>query len=381
MVHILLALIYLAFISLGLPDALLGATWPTMYLEFDTPIAFMGIVAFIIAMCTALSSLGADFINKKIPSGVVVAISVCVTAVALTGFSFSTQFYMLCIWAIPYGLGAGCIDATLNNYVALNYSAKHMSWLHSMWGIGAVLGPLVMGQVLVSGAHWSSGYLALAIAQGVLAIIFFTTLPIWKRVKHEKVGEEEQTSALENSPKGSVIFIVICFFCYLALEQTAIQWASSYLVLEGNLSEDIGATCAVLFVGGMTVGRVLSGFLTSFLSDKNLVRIGMGLAIFGCILLALPFGIIIDLVALFLMGLGCAPVYPSLIHATPKLFGKKQCQKVIGLEMAGATLGGLIIMPFFGVLAEWLSVVLLPYYLIVFAIAAMIVHEALYFKR
>lgn len=382
MVHLLLAIIYLSFISLGLPDGLLGAAWPMMYGEFGVSVSYAGIISMIIAFGTIISSLQSDRMTYKLGTGKVTAISVTMTAIALFGFSFSNSFGMLCLWAIPYGLGAGGVDASLNNYVALHYSSRHMSWLHCMWGIGASVGPYIMGYALTGGLGWNMGYRYVGYIQVVLTFILLVSLPIWKKrpTVTAEDGSEEQAKPLALSQIVKIAGakeVMIAFFCYCALEQTTGLWASSYLVLYRGLSEETAASFASLFYIGITVGRALSGFLTMKFSDTQMIRLGESIILIGIVSLFLPFGETFSLIGLVLIGLGCAPVYPCIIHSTPSLFGEDKSQAVIGVQMASAYVGTCLMPPIFGLIANHISVTLFPVFLLVILVLMWVMYEKL----
>lgn len=382
MVHLLLAIIYLAFISLGLPDALLGAAWPSMYPQFDVPVSYAGIISMIIALGTVVSSLQSDRLTKKLGTGKVTALSVLMTALALFGFATSHSFGMLCLWAIPYGLGAGSVDASLNNYVALHYESRHMSWLHCMWGIGASAGPYIMGYALTAGWGWNSGYHIIAVLQIVLTAILLCSLPLWKQRPAEvlqdgKVQNVKALSIREVLQLAGAREILVCFFCYCALEQTTGLWASSYLTLHKGVSADTAASFASMFYLGITVGRALSGFLTMKLNDVQMIRLGEVIIGIGVLVMLLPFGQSLSLTGLILIGLGCAPVYPCVIHSTPAHFGADKSQAIIGIQMACAYVGTCLMPPVFGLIANHITVALLPVYLLIILVLMMIMHELL----
>ena len=365
MVHLLLAIIYLSFISLGLPDALLGAAWPIMSQEFSVPVSYAGGISLIIAIGTVISSLQSDRLTKWLGAGKVTAFSVVTTAVAIYGFSVSSEYWQLCLWAIPYGLGAGSVDASLNNYVALHYASSHMSWLHCMWGIGASTGPYIMGLALTGGMGWNEGYGVIALIQIVLSAILFLSLPLWKKRKGEPGTEGEKAKPLTMKQILSIQGakeVMLAFFCYCALEQTCILWGSSYFFLHIGLDEETAASLAALYMLGLTFGRFLNGFLTFKLSDTNLIRLGEGLIGIGIVVMLLPFGKWSAMVGLVLMGLGSAPVYPCIIHSTPAHFGEENSQALIGVQMASAYVGICCMPPIFGILANHISVALLPWY-------------------
>lgn len=424
MFQLLLAIIYLAFISLGLPDSLLGSAWPVMYREFSVPVSYAGIISMIIAAGTIVSSLQCDRLTKKLGTGKVTALSVFITAAALFGFSVSHSFTALCIWAIPYGLGAGCVDASLNNYVALHYASRHMSWLHCMWGVGASLGPYIMGFALSNGQSWNMGYRYIGILQIVLTAVLLFSLPLWKgrgTAGQNAVGQDagqsvgrnvtgtgsgkdmdagqnatgtdsgEAAGKGENTSSGQdkaltlpQIFripgakeVMLTFFCYCAVEQTAGLWASSYLVLHWGISSETAANFASMFYIGITAGRALGGFLTMKLNDRQMIRLGQAVILFGIALLLLPIGKGTALFGLIAVGLGCAPIYPSIIHSTPDHFGADRSQALIGVQMAAAYVGTCIMPPIFGLIANHISIVLFPVYLLLILALMVLMHERL----
>ena len=383
MIGLLLAIIYLAFISLGLPDSLLGSAWPSMYPEFDVPVSFAGIVSMIISAGTIISSIESDRVTRKLGTGKVTAISVALTAVSLFGFSITKSFPLLCIWALPYGLGAGSVDAALNNYVALHYKSKHMSWLHCMWGIGATVGPYIMGYALSGGYGWSTGYRIIGILQVCLSAILFFSLPLWKR-KDDRISDSEQKNdtghplSLRQVVKiPGAKAVMLCFFCYCALESTVILWSSSYLHLYKGIGADVAASYAGLFLLGVTLGRAASGFLTMKLNDKQMIRLGQILILSGIILLMLPIAKPVSLVGLFVIGLGCAPIYPCIIHSTPDHFGRENSQAVIGIQMASAYVGSCFMPPVFGLIANHITVALMPPYILLILALMIVMHEIL----
>ena len=366
MIGLLLALIYISFVSLGLPDALLGAAWPTMCLDFAVPVSLAGVVSVTIAAGTVISSLLSDRLTLWLGSGKVTAFSVGLTALALFGFSVSSEFWHLLIWAIPYGLGAGSVDASLNNYVARHYASRHMSWLHCMWGVGASVGPYVMGTALTGGLSWNAGYRYIALFQTVLTAVLLLSLPLWKNRKKESSSENGAPGAPLSLKQILAIpgakEVLIAFFCYCAAEQTAILWGSTYLVRHCGMAEDTAAGFASLFLIGMTIGRGLNGFLTYKLSDKTLIRLGQGIMLLGVAVMLLPLGTAAAMTGLLLIGLGCAPIYPCVIHSTPDHFGEENSQAIIGVQMAAAYTGVCLMPPVFGILANHISVSLLPLY-------------------
>lgn len=381
MIQLLLAVIYISFISLGLPDSLLGSAWPVMYGELNVPVSYAGIISMLIAAGTIVSSLMSDRLTKKFGTGKITAFSVAATAIGLLGFSFSNSFVMLCVWAIPYGLGAGSVDASLNNYVALHYASRHMSWLHCMWGLGASVGPYIMAYALTGGQSWNMGYRYIGIFQVFLSVILFFSLPLWKKPPQdaELVDSTERPLTLReivNMPGAKAV--MICFFCYCALEQTAGLWASSYLVLHQGLDAETAASYASLFYLGITAGRALSGFLTMKFSDKQMVRMGISIIFLGVIILLMPINLHqFSLVGLVLVGLGCAPIYPCIIHSTPEHFGADKSQALIGVQMASAYVGTCLMPPLFGIIARNISITWFPGYLLTLLVLMFIMHEKL----
>lgn len=383
MTHLLLAMIYLSFISLGLPDALLGAAWPTMYPQFGVSVSYAGAISMIISVGTIISSLRSDRLTRRFGAGRVTAVSVGLTAVALFGFSISHSFGMLCLWAIPYGLGAGSVDAALNNYVALHYASRHMSWLHCMWGIGATAGPYIMGWALTGGLDWSMGYRVIAVLQAILTAVLAITLPAWKGRETSAVGDEfdggpdRVLSLKEILSIPGVRAIIAMFFCYCALESGAGLWAGSYLTLARGLDPETAAGYAGLFYLGITAGRAVSGFLTLKWNDHQMIRLGQGIILAGVTALLVPAEPWLGLAGFILVGLGCAPIYPSIIHSIPTLFGAERSQAIIGVQMASAYTGSLLMPPLFGVLAERVGVTLLPFFLLILLALMVVGHERL----
>ena len=374
MIHFLLAIIYVAFISLGLPDGLLGAAWPTMYPQFEVPVSYAGAVSMTIALGTIVSSLMSDRMTYKLGAGKVTAISVAMTAAALWGFSSCKEYWMLILWAIPYGLGAGGVDASLNNYVALHYSSRHMSWLHCMWGVGASVGPYIMGWVLSGGQHWSGGYRIVGALQVALTAVLFLTLGLWKDRRQETESSEPVPLSKVFSIAGAKE-ILVTFFCYCALEQTAALWASSYLALSKGVPAETAAFFASMFFLGITGGRALNGFLTMKFDDKTLIRMGCGIIALGIAAMLLPMGHNMALAGLILVGLGCAPVYPCIIHSTPEHFGAEKSQALIGVQMASAYMGTLLMPPLFGLIANHIGAWVMPWYLLGILVLMVWMHE------
>lgn len=371
MYTVLLIVLYLSFISLGLPDSLLGSAWPVMQGQLGLPLSYAGLITMIIAGGTICSSLLSHRLTRRLGTGLVTAGSILLTAAALLGFSISGSFLHLCLWAVPYGLGAGAVDAALNHYVSLHYAARHMSWLHCFWGVGASLGPILMGRSLASGLGWNTGYRWVAVIQLGLAFLCFLSLPLWRRDGHGAGAQEESDITLtlgETFRIPGVKQVLFAFFSYCALESTAGVWAGSYLVRFRGLDPRDAAGLTTLFFLGITLGRLLSGFLTQSLGDRRMIRLGWGGILGGLTLMLLPGGSNLPALAgLWLMGLGCAPIYPAIIHATPDNFGRDRAQAIIGTQMASAYLGSTLMPPLFGLLADRFSVGLYPFFLLIFA--------------
>lgn len=372
MISALLAIIYLSFISLGLPDSLLGSAWPVMYPELGAPVSWSGIVFMIISVGTVTSSLLSDRLTKALGAGKVTAISVAMTAAALLGFSMSRSFILLCLFAIPYGLGAGSVDAALNNYVALHFESRHMSWLHCMWGVGASVGPYIMSLAITHTNAWQNGYRIIGLMQVVLSAVIFLSLPLWRPERMQDACDEEAPT--EPIPLSKVIRIrgakeiMLAFFCYCAMEQTVGLWASSYLVLHRGVPEVTAAAFGSLFFVGITLGRAVNGFLTFRLSDTKLINLGQAIIALGILMVALPVSGIVGLAGFVAIGVGCAPIYPCIIHSTPLHFGRENSQAMVGVQMASAYAGNAVMPPLFGLLARYVGIRLLPGYL--FAILA-----------
>ncbi len=383
MVQLLLAVIYLAFISLGLPDSLLGAAWPSMQAQLGVPVSSAGVISTIIALGTVVSSLQSDRLTRRLGAGLVTALSVLLTALALLGFSLSRSFLALCILAIPYGLGAGSVDAALNNYVALHYASRHMSWLHCMWGVGNTVGPYVMEYALTGGQGWNAGYRYIAILQFAITLAVFLSLPLWKKRAAQTRAEDAAADVGRALSLKEIVRIpgakdvMAAFFCYCAVEATTMLWASSYLALARGVSAEAAAGYASLFFIGITVGRALNGFLTMRFSDAQMIRAGQALVALGALLLLLPLGTGAALAGLVVIGLGCAPIYPCIIHSTPERFGAEKSQALIGVQMASAYVGTLLMPPVFGLIAGHISIGLFPAFLLVALAVMVLMHERL----
>ena len=382
MASLLLAIIYLSFISLGLPDSVLGAAWPTIYPQFGVPLSYAGIVSTIISIGTVTSCLLSDRLSRWLGTGKLTLLSVGLTAAALFGFSISGSFIALCLWAIPYGLGAGSVDAGLNNYVALHYKSQHMSWLHCFWGVGASIGPYIMGYTLTAGQSWNQGYRYISFIQISLTLILLMSLPIWKkRVSTVSVNgvevEDKALSLREIFAIRGTKEVLFFFFCYCALEQVIGLWAGSYLNIYRGLSAELSAKLASMYFLGLTFGRGLSGFISMKLNDTTMIRLGLSIIAVGLVVMLLPMGAMCSIVGLILVGLGCAPVYPCIIHSTPEHFGPENSQAIIGVQMASAYSGICLMPPLFGIIAKNIDMVLFPWFSLILLVVMYFMHEKL----
>ncbi|MBP3469293.1 MAG: MFS transporter [Lachnospiraceae bacterium] len=365
---LLLAVIYIAFISLGLPDSLLGAAWPVIRIDFSVPLSYMGMVSMIISGGTIVSGLLSERLTKRFGTRMVTVVSVLLTAIALFGFSTASEFYQMCLWGIPYGLGAGAIDAALNNYVALHYHSRHMSWLHCFWGVGTIISPYIMSYALTH-TSWTDGYRKVSFLQFGIVVLLVLTLPLWKINESAKAGEKKtEPLGIRGALKiKGVPYLLTGFFAYCAAEATTMLWASSYLEGTRGVTKEKAAAFASLFFIGITAGRFLAGFISDKLGDNKMIRLGIIIALSGVCLIALPFEIT-GVIGLVVIGLGCAPVYPCIIHSTPDNFGAKNSQGIIGIQMASAYVGSTFMPPVFGLLANHISLKLMPVYLACFLI-------------
>ncbi len=377
MTHLLLVTIYLAFVSLGLPDSLLGAAWPSMYPSLGASVASAGLVSLTITVCTVISSLASDRLVRKFGTGVVTAVSTFLTAAALFGFSLSTRFWMLLLWALPYGLGAGSIDAALNNFVALHFHARHMSWLHCFWGLGAAIGPQIMAFCLVRNS-WQGGYRTIATIQFTLTAILLLSLPLWKKKTASAAASTQEAPSVRTLLHRLDGRAALCsFFFYCSLEMSAGLWSASYLVLQKEMDAQLAASLTAAFYVGITVGRIISGFLTVRMDSPSLIRAGEGFIFAALIaLIVLPPSAVCG-TALFFLGFGCAPVYPCLIHETPRRFGQSASQAMIGLEMAAAYVGSAAMPPLAGLIVQYVSPAVFPAFLCLFAVLLCIMTELL----
>lgn len=375
-------IIYLAFISLGLPDSLLGAAWPAMKLDIGASLEAAGIVSMTITFGTIISSLLSEKLIKRFGTGKITFASVLSTAVALLGFSVSGSIIWLIAFAVPLGLGAGSIDVGLNNFVALHYRAHHMSWLHCFWGVGATLGPVIMSMCIKSNNGWRSGYLIISMIQFVMAAILLPSIPVWSRIPENTDPEEpmENTFLDESNGNGAfrvkgLILSLTVFLFYCGVETTTGLWGSSYLVNVKHMDPADAARWISLYYAGITLGRFVVGFITMKLSNRDLIRWGQVIILTGIALLLLPLPLQVSNSGFVLIGLGCAPIFPSMIHETPNRFGRSNSQKVIGLQMAFAYIGSAGLPPLTGFIAARMTIKIFPYFLAAFALIMLISTE------
>lgn len=378
MYTLLIAIIYLAFISLGLPDSLLGSAWPIMHQEINASISFMGVICVVVSLSTIVSSLLSNSLTKKFGTKWITTISVFVSAIALLGFSYCKNIWSILIFAIPYGLGAGGIDAALNNYVAIHYNSKHMSWLHCFWGIGTIISPFVMSYSL-SNSSWHVGYRIISLVQICIGVVLLFSTPLWKVNKNNAISKEEKSNSLsiiEALKIKGVPTLLIGFFSYCAAESTAMAWSCTYLVEAKSIPEATAAALASSFFIGITLGRFLGGFIMDKFGDRKMILIGTGILIIGILLMIIPINnIVLSLIGLIVCGLGCAPIYPCIIHSTPKNFGVENSGAIIGIQMACAYLGSTIMSPLFGVVGKIFGFSLFPFYMSIFAVLMLIMLE------
>lgn len=378
MLTLLLIIIYISFISLGLPDAILGSAWPIIHQDLNVPVSYAGIITMIISCGTIISSFFSEKLIRKLGTGKVTAFSVLLTAVGLLGIFLSPNFIWICLLAIPLGIGAGSVDSALNNFVALHYKAIHMNWLHSFWGIGATTGPLIMSIFLLKENGWRLGYATIGSIQAILVVCLFLSLPLWKKFESdnsEKINDSKgiKVSKLIKLPGAKPA--LVSFFCYCAIELTTGLWVSSYLVIINGFSAEKAAKWVSLYYLGITIGRFLAGFVSIKLNNKQMIRVGQVICISGGILLSITYSSNIQLIGLIFIGLGCAPIYPAMLHDTPNRFGKELSQGIMGIQMATAYVGSTFMPPLFGAISKFIGFEILPYFLLILMLLMIITTE------
>ncbi len=378
---LLLTIIYLAFISLGLPDSLLGVAWPAMRSDFGLPLDAAGLYSLIAVGGTIASSLLSGHMIRRFGTGKVTFLSCALTTTALLGISSAPSYPWIILMAIPMGFGAGSVDAALNNYVAHHFKAHHMNWLHSFWGVGATIGPVLMGRYLLT-SSWRDGYRTIGSIQFILAVILLLALPLWKRHRELAFSNGEGSpDALvpSDSPlklKG-LGYALVTFLLYVAAELSMGLWGSSYLVQVRNIEISTAARWVALYYGGITFGRFISGFVSFKLSNRQMIRFGILISMTGAVLMLLHLSAFVTMAAFILIGLGFAPIFPSMIHETPVRFGKNNASVIIGYQMAAAYTGGTILPPIFGVVGRNISMTLFPPYILLCILLILISTERL----
>ena len=381
MLILLLIIIYIAFISLGLPDSMMGAAWPAMYEGLGVQLSYAGIISMIISCGTILSSFFSGKIIRKLGTGLVTAVSVSMAALAMLGVAVAQDFLWFCICAIPLGLGAGSVDAALNNYVALHYKAMHMSWLHCFWGVGASLGPYIISLYLNDENGWIRGFRIVAVIQFTLAAVLFAALPLWKKASslqyNENVSSDRPLEFKEILKIKGTGYALTAFFCYCSIEATTGLWGSTFLVNAHGIPPATAAKWVSLFYIGITAGRFISGFISMKMDGRKMIRVGQIMIIAGILLLIIPISDITLLLGFFTVGLGCAPIYPSMIHLTPQNFGAENSQSVIGMQMACAYVGSTFMPPLFGLIAQHINAEWYPVYISIFIVLMIIASENL----
>ena len=354
---LLLALVYLSFVSLGLPDAVLGVAWPAIRADMGQPLAAMGFITMTMTVCSASASFMAASINKRVGTGSVVAASCLVTALALIGFSVAPSFIWLVALGIPLGLGAGAVDASLNHFAAAHYSSRHMNWLHGFWGIGATAGPLIMGWALASSGGWAVGARSIGLVQMALAVVLWLTLSLWSQENATPPSDDgAHAKPLQFKPVDPLAMWLapLTFLLYVAAEMGCGLWAASILVGSRSVTQTMAGVWVAAYFGAITAGRFGVGVVANRLGNRTLVQLGIGVAGVGAGLFAIPsLPAPLSLAGLVLMGLGCAPIFPSLMHETARRFPDDVARTVIGRQMSLAYAGGAIIPAAFGLLAAW----------------------------
>lgn len=380
MYSLLLAVIYLIFISLGLPDSLLGSGWPTMHVAFGVPSSYAGYVSMTISFMTIISALLSPRMIKRFHTKWIVIVSIFLTVMGLAGFSISSSYAMLFVFAAPYGLGAGAIDASVNHYVANNYSGSVMNFLHCFYGVGAVISPNIMA-VALSKARWNEGYRWTAYIQIFILLICIISLPLWRKNEADFSEEKEEVAGIREAIKRpGVILTLIAFFAYCSGEATCFLWTSSYFAgVKEGISDRLIASFGSLIFGGLMLGRLISGFISNRLGDRLLIRIGIVVELFGILLVMIPVSSYIPAaIGFVVIGTGMGPVYPAIQHMAPKNFGEKYSAAVIGLQMASAYIGSTFMPMVFGNIQEKVGIGIMPFYLLIFTILNIAMLEKTY---
>lgn len=370
MYSLLIAVIYLIFISLGLPDSLLGSGWPAMHAAFSVPSSYAGYVSMAISFMTIISALLSPIMIKRFHTKWIVIVSIFLTVMGLIGFSISTSYAMLFVFAVPYGMGAGAIDASVNHYVAKNYSGSVMNFLHCFYGVGAVISPNIMA-VALSKASWNEGYRWTAYIQIFILLICIISLPLWKKNERDSNKQEEEVAGIREALKRpGVVLTLIAFFAYCSGEATCFLWTSSYFAgVKEGLTDHLIASFGSLIFGGLMLGRLISGFVSNRLGDRMLIRIGIFVEVVGILLVMIPVASFIPAaIGFVIIGTGMGPVYPAIQHMAPTNFGERYSAAVIGLQMASAYIGSTFMPMIFGNIQEKIGIGIMPFYLLIFAV-------------
>lgn len=370
MYSLLIAVIYLIFISLGLPDSLLGSGWPAMHAAFSVPSSYAGYVSMAISFMTIISALLSPIMIKRFHTKWIVIVSIFLTVMGLIGFSISTSYAMLFVFAVPYGMGAGAIDASVNHYVANNYSGSVMNFLHCFYGVGAVISPNIMA-VALSKASWNEGYRWTAYIQIFILLICIISLPLWKKNESDSNKQEEEVARIREALKRpGVVLTLIAFFAYCSGEATCFLWTSSYFAgVKEGLTDHLIASFGSLIFGGLMLGRLISGFVSNRLGDRMLIRIGIFVEVVGILLVMIPVTSFIPAaIGFVIIGTGMGPVYPAIQHMAPTNFGERYSAAVIGLQMASAYIGSTFMPMIFGNIQEKIGIGIMPFYLLIFAV-------------
>ena len=382
MSSLLLAVIYLIFISLGLPDSLLGSGWPKMQAVFSVPSSYAGYVSMTISFMTIISALLSPRMIKHFHTKWITIVSIGLTIAGLLGFSMCSHYWMLFIFAVPYGLGAGAIDASVNHYVANNYSGSVMNFLHCFYGVGAVISPYIMALALKY-ARWNEGYSWTSYIQVFILFVCIISLPLWKTNGKEEEEDHSDSVGIKEALKvPAVIFTLIAFYAYCAGEATCFLWTPSYFAgTKSGLSAETIASFGSLIFGGLMLGRLISGFISNKLGDRRLIRIGIFVELIGIIMVFLPIdNYMVAAAGFVVIGTGMGPVYPAIQHMAPANFGKKYSAAVIGLQMAAAYVGSTFMPMIFGLLQQKIGIAIMPTYLLIFAIINFVMLELTYSK-
>ena len=373
MFHLLLAVVMLTFVSTGLPDSLLGSAWPELSTALDFPVSGASLLSLIIALCTAFSALQTARLTRRFGTGKIAVFSAALAAVGMFGFSVSRSYWQFCLWSVPYGLAGGCIDASASNYVATWYPSRYMNWMHCLWSVGCAVGPYLMGFAIRALGGWDHGFLAMAFVSLAIALLLAAGLPLWNRDGRSDRGAASVQPAGKTLSLREAIrlpgmpSLLLCSVFYCSTEQISLLWISTYLASWRGLTTETAAQFASVLFAGITIGRLVSGFLANRYDDRVLIRSGIAVSAVGMVLLPIPGGIPLICVSIFLLGMGLGPVNPCLLHSAPAHFGRSRSAAAIGFSMAFSYLGSCTFPPLFGLITQLTSVSVLPFYLMLTA--------------